>query len=70
LDSRKTFGVGVNRRRKTRMKVLNWEMLKNPINYLIVGLMLMIAGFAGHEALSLMGIEPTGSSPPQNALGS
>jgi hypothetical protein len=40
------------------MKVLNWSMLKNPLNYIIILLMLVIAGVAGHLLLSLMGWEP------------
>jgi hypothetical protein len=40
------------------MKVINWPMLKNPLNWAIVLLMLLIAAFAGHYALALVGIHP------------
>lgn len=34
---------------------MNWELLKHPLNWLIVILMLVIAGAAGHLALTLFG---------------
>ena len=40
------------------MGLINWPMLKNPLNWLIVILMLMIAATAGHYLASLVGIEP------------
>ena len=42
---------------------MNWKMLAQPINYLIVILMLTIAGIGGHMILSLGGIEPV--TPPK-----
>lgn len=44
------------------MQVLNWRMLGHPINYIIVILMLVIAGIGGHELLSLLGHEPAAKS--------
>lgn len=38
--------------------MLNWPLVKNPINWLIVLLMLLIAGMAGHLLLSWAGLEP------------
>jgi len=38
--------------------ILNFELLKNPLNWIIVLLMLIIAGVAGHYLLSLFGVEP------------
>lgn len=35
------------------MQVVNWPLLKNPLNWLIVILMLVIAGMAGHYGLVL-----------------
>lgn len=35
------------------MQVINWPLMKNPINWLIVLLMLVIAGMAGHYGLAL-----------------
>jgi hypothetical protein len=38
---------------------VNWELLRHPLNWLIVILMLAIAGFAGHLLLSHLGVEPS-----------
>lgn len=38
--------------------MLNWGLLKNPLNWVIVILMLVIAAIAGHLTLSYFGIEP------------
>ena len=46
--------------------MLNWELLKNPLNWLIIMLMLIIASIAGHLVLSYWGIEPK-TSENQNA---
>lgn len=35
------------------MQVVNWPLIKNPLNWLIVLLMLVIAGMAGHYAVTL-----------------
>jgi hypothetical protein len=40
------------------MQVLNWKMFLHPMNYLTILMMLVIAGIAGHELLSLLGVEP------------
>jgi hypothetical protein len=37
--------------------MLNWKLIKNPINWLVVFLMLVIAGIGGHLFLMLLGIE-------------
>lgn len=42
--------------------MLNWPLMKNPINWLIVLLMLVIAGMAGHLLLSWAGLEPAQAS--------
>lgn len=42
--------------------MLNWELMKHPLNWLIVLLMLTIAGIAGHIVLTHFGAEPEGSS--------
>lgn len=39
---------------------MNWELLKNPLNWLIVGLMLTFAGIAGHIVLTHFGAQPNG----------
>jgi hypothetical protein len=39
-------------------KVINLPMLLHPLNWLIVFMMLVIAAIAGHELLSLAGVEP------------
>jgi hypothetical protein len=38
--------------------MINWNLLKNPINWAIVILMLVLAGIGGHLLLSLLGQEP------------
>ena len=42
--------------------MLNWNLLKNPLNWLTVILMIMIAAMFGHLTLSYFGIEPEGSN--------
>jgi hypothetical protein len=42
--------------------IINWPLLKNPLNWVIVLLMLVIAGMAGHYLLALAGISPTKAS--------
>ena len=38
--------------------MLNWELLKEPLNWIIVLLMISIAGFAGHLVLAKFGANP------------
>lgn len=45
--------------------MLNWELLKHPLNWLIVLLMLTIAGIAGHIVLTHFGAQPQGSASGQ-----
>lgn len=42
--------------------MLNFNLLKNPINWAIVILMLVIAGIGGHLLLSLLGVEPASAN--------
>lgn len=44
------------------MKLLNLPLMKNPLNWLIVLLMLVIAGIGGHLLLSYLGVEPKTST--------
>ncbi len=44
--------------------MLNWDLLRHPLNWIIVLLMLTIAGIAGHLLLTHFGAEP--KSPAQN----
>lgn len=37
--------------------MINWQLLKHPVNWLIVILMLVIAGAAGHYILAYFGAE-------------
>jgi len=37
--------------------MINWDLLKHPLNWFIVILMLVIAGAAGHYALAYFGAE-------------
>lgn len=40
--------------------MLNWALLKHPLNWVIVVLMLTIVGIAGHIVLTHFGAEPKG----------
>ncbi len=40
------------------IKPVNWSMASHPINYIVILLMLVIAGAAGHMILSLFSAEP------------
>lgn len=40
------------------MKLINWEIVKNPMNWLIIGMMLVVAGVAGHLVMRRLGVEP------------
>lgn len=51
------------------MKAVNWKMVSHPINWLVILLMLVIAGTAGHLLLSLFGSEPTTKQNPNLAIG-
>jgi hypothetical protein len=42
--------------------ILNWRLAKHPMNYVIITLMLVIAGIAGHLVLSWMGLSPAESA--------
>jgi hypothetical protein len=44
------------------MRVLNTGMILHPLNWAIILLMLVIAGIAGHEMLSIVGMEPATKS--------
>lgn len=38
--------------------MINWTLVKQPMNWLTILLMLLIAAMAGHLLLSYFGIEP------------
>jgi hypothetical protein len=42
--------------------MINWDLLKHPLNWLIVALMLTIAGIAGQLALTYFGATASGPS--------
>ncbi len=42
--------------------MLNWSVLKSPLNWVTVLMMLILAGIAGHLLLSTLGIEPATDS--------
>jgi hypothetical protein len=49
---------------------VNWKLVSHPINWLVILLMLVIAGTAGHLLLSLAGIEAaTNNINPNLAVG-
>lgn len=46
------------------MTVLNWSLIKHPLNWLIILLMLVLAAMGGHLLLSYAGLEPATNSKP------
>jgi hypothetical protein len=42
--------------------VLNWRLLKNPMNWVVVLAMLVLAAVGGHLVLTLFGASPAGSA--------
>lgn len=42
---------------------INWSIIKNPLNWAIVVLMLMLAAVGGHILLSYFGVEPSTDAP-------
>jgi hypothetical protein len=38
--------------------IVNWGLVKQPINWAVIILMLVIAAMAGHLLLSYFGVEP------------
>lgn len=47
---------------------MNWQLMKNPLNWLIVGLMLTILGIAGHIVLTHFGAAPSGPDAEKGTL--
>jgi hypothetical protein len=45
--------------------MLNWQLMKHPLNWAIIVLMLVIAAAAGHYTLSYLGVESVGSAANQ-----
>jgi hypothetical protein len=45
--------------------IVNWQLLKHPMNYVIITLMLVLAGIAGHLVLSLFGQAPAEAQPQE-----
>lgn len=37
--------------------IINWQLVKHPMNWVTIVLMLVIAGIAGHLALSYFGVQ-------------
>lgn len=40
------------------MQIINLDIIKHPLNWLIILMMLVIVAIAGHLALTKLGIEP------------
>ena len=38
--------------------MINWKLVKHPLNWLTIILMLLIAATFGHMALTYVGVEP------------
>ena len=53
-------------------KLINWDLASHPLNWVVILLMLTIAGAIGHYALTLAGVEPSTSTGKKgkNAYGS
>ena len=51
------------------MKILNWNLLKHPLNWLTVILMLYFAGIAATLALEALGIRPSTGADDVDASG-
>lgn len=49
------------------MNPINWKMIGHPMNWIVVLLMLILAGTAGHLLLSLLGHEPASQNVSPNA---
>lgn len=49
------------------MAILNWKLISHPLNWLIILLMLVIAGIFGHLLLTVLDQEPSGPSGTVNA---
>ena len=47
--------------------IVNFGLMKHPINWLVVLLMLVIAGAAGHLILTYLGKNPAGPEVPMTA---
>lgn len=45
--------------------ILNWTIIKNPFNWTIILLMLILAGIGGAFLLSYLGVEPSTSDDQQ-----
>lgn len=43
---------------KSGMNILNWKLISHPMNWVIIMLMLIIAGIFGHLILSVLDQEP------------
>lgn len=39
--------------------IINWQIAKHPMNYVVVTLMLVLVGIAGHLVLTLLGASPS-----------
>jgi hypothetical protein len=44
------------------MQIINVELIREPINWVIIFLMVLIAAIAGHQLLTLVNIEPDTSN--------
>ena len=49
---------------------LNYRMIAHPINWVVIFLMLVLAGIAGHLVLQLLGMTPTPAPSQFGAVGS
>lgn len=47
--------------------MLNWDLVKNPLNWIIIIIMLLLAGLAGHYVITLFNQYHSGPPAAQNS---
>lgn len=45
--------------------IINWNLIKHPINWIIILLMLLIAAYGGHLLLKYFGASPAEKNPEE-----
>jgi hypothetical protein len=50
--------------------MINWNLMKHPLNWVIVLMMLLIAAYGGHLLLKYFGASPSAPNSPQDTSNS
>lgn len=45
--------------------IINWSLMRHPLNWIIIFLMLLIAAYGGHLLLKYYGAEPAAKNPEE-----